>query len=393
MELARIGGTENDGVCRLALTDEEIEARRLLITWADEIGLSVYTDDISNLFFCLEGTETDAPPVVTGSHIDSQPTGGKFDGAFGVVAGFEAIQAIQESGVVPTKPIEIVVWMNEEGSRFSPGMMGSEAFTGRRPMEQILEVKDVNGIRTVEALEKTLAMFPNIKRRSLGFPMTAFIEAHIEQGPILEELGVPVGVVTGIQGSHRFRVRVTGDEGHAGTLPMSDRKDALFSALEMIGAMRQAFDTDQVKFTTGLFQVSPNVPSVVPSNVLFSIDIRHPDGQTLKRLGNAISGLCEENRGPCAVEVMEIATSDSLEFPNEIRACISNSAQELGIENKPILSMAGHDARQLHYHCPTGMIFSPCEEGISHNEAENCEPSDLATVTRVLAVTLAKLAS
>ena len=393
MKLARIGGTENDGVCRLALTDEEIEARRLLITWADEIGLSVYTDDISNLFFCLEGTETDAPPVVTGSHIDSQPTGGKFDGAFGVVAGFEAIQAIQESGVVPTKPIEIVVWMNEEGSRFSPGMMGSEAFTGRRPMEQILEVKDVNGIRTVEALEKTLAMFPNIKRRPLGFPMTAFIEAHIEQGPILEELGVPVGVVTGIQGSRRFRVRVTGDEGHAGTLPMSDRKDALFSALEMIGAMRQAFDTDQVKFTTGLFQVSPNVPSVVPSNVLFSIDIRHPDGQTLKRLGNAISGLCEENRGPCAVEVMEIATSDSLEFPNEIRACISNSAQELGIENKPILSMAGHDARQLHYHCPTGMIFSPCEEGISHNEAENCEPSDLATVTRVLAVTLAKLAS
>ena len=393
MKLARIGGTENDGVCRLALTDEEIEARRLLITWADEIGLSVYTDDISNLFFCLEGTETDAPPVVTGSHIDSQPTGGKFDGAFGVVAGFEAIQAIQESGVVPTKPIEIVVWMNEEGSRFSPGMMGSEAFTGRRPMEQILEVKDVNGIRTVEALEKTLAMFPNIKRRPLGFPMTAFIEAHIEQGPILEELGVPVGVVTGIQGSRRFRVRVTGDEGHAGTLPMSDRKDALFSALEMIGAMRQAFDADQVKFTTGLFQVSPNVPSVVPSNVLFSIDIRHPDGQTLKRLGNAISGLCEENRGPCAVEVMEIATSDSLEFPNEIRACISNSAQELGIENKPILSMAGHDARQLHYHCPTGMIFSPCEEGISHNEAENCEPSDLATVTRVLAVTLAKLAS
>ncbi len=393
MKLARIGGTENDGVCRLALTDEEIEARRLLITWADEIGLSVYTDDISNLFFCLEGTETDAPPVVTGSHIDSQPTGGKFDGAFGVVAGFEAIQAIQESGVVPTKPIEIVVWMNEEGSRFSPGMMGSEAFTGRRPMEQILEVKDVNGIRTVEALEKTLAMFPNIKRRPLGFPMTAFIEAHIEQGPILEELGVPVGVVTGIQGSRRFRVRVTGDEGHAGTLPMSDRKDALFSALEMIGAMRQAFDADQVKFTTGLFQVSPNVPSVVPSNVLFSIDIRHPDGQTLKQLGNAISGLCEENRGPCAVEVMEIATSDSLEFPNEIRACISNSAQELGIENKPILSMAGHDARQLHYHCPTGMIFSPCEEGISHNEAENCEPSDLATVTRVLAVTLAKLAS
>ena len=393
MELARVGATENGGVCRLALTDEEIEARRLLIDWALAIGLSVHTDDIANLFFRLEGTESDAPPVVTGSHIDSQPTGGKFDGAFGVVAGFEAVQAIQECGVVPGRPIEVVAWMNEEGSRFSPGMMGSEAFTRRRPMEQILAVADTDGVRTAEALERTLALFPEIPRRAFGFPMTAFVEAHIEQGPLLEELGVPVGVVTGIQGSRRFRVRVTGDEGHAGTLAMPDRKDALFAALEMVGAMRRAFDTDQVKFTVGLFQVAPNVPSVVPSSVLFSIDLRHPDWQTLSRLGDGVSGLCEENRGPCSVTVTEVATSESLEFPVEMRTCIGESAAELGIANTPILSMAGHDARQLHYHCPTGMIFSPCEEGISHHEAESCNPSDLAAATRVLAATIARLAN
>ena len=392
MELARIGGTANGGVCRLALTEEEIEARRLLIGWANDIGLSVTTDDISNLFFRLEGTESDAPPVLTGSHIDSQPTGGKFDGAFGVVTGFEALEAIKESGITPARPIEVVAWMNEEGSRFSPGMMGSEAFTGRRPLEQILAVEDTDGVRTDEALRTTLAAFPDLERRAFGFPVAAFVEAHIEQGPILEEMGVPVGVVTGIQGSRRFRVTVFGEEGHAGTLPMPDRSDALFSALEMIGAMRRAFGVDQVKFTVGLFQLSPNVPSVVPSKVLFSIDLRHPDWRTLKELGDSIAGLCEENAGACTVEISEIATSESLEFPVEIRTCISEVADELEIPNTPILSMAGHDARQLHYHCPTGMIFSPCEKGISHNETENCDPTDLAAGTRVLAATIARLA-
>lgn len=392
MELGRIGGTQSGGVCRLALTEEEIAARRMLIGWAHDIGLSVHTDEISNLFFRLEGGESDAPPVVTGSHIDSQPTGGRFDGAFGVVAAFEAVEVIRASGFAPTKPIEVVAWMNEEGSRFSPGMMGSEAFTGRRPLEQILAVEDADGVTTADALEGVLTTFPELPRRPLGFPMTAFVEAHIEQGPILEHTGVPVGVVTGIQGSRRFRIRVTGDEGHAGTLPMSDRKDALFAALEIVGAMRRAFDVDQVKFTVGLFRISPNVPSVVPSEALFSIDLRHPDWPTLRELGDSVASLCEGNRGNCLVEAREIATSESLQFPLEIRECIAAAADELGIANTPILSMAGHDARQLHYHCPTGMIFSPCENGISHNEAENCNPSDLAAGTRVLAATVAKLA-
>ena len=392
MELGQIGVTDKGGVCRLALTDEEIRARHLLIAWAREIGLTVYTDEISNLFFRLEGSDRSAAPVVTGSHIDTQPTGGKFDGAFGVVAGFEAVQAIVESGLTPAKPIEIVAWMNEEGSRFSPGMMGSEAFAGRRPLDQILAVTDADGVSTAEALEKMLAAFPDIERRELGFAMAAFLEAHIEQGPVLEEIGIPVGVVTGIQGSRRFRVEVIGEDGHAGTLPMPARKDALFAALDMIGAMRRAFEPDEAKFTVGLFELSPNVPSVVPSRVFFSIDIRHPDWPTLRRLGDDVSTLCKVNSASCPVAVTEIATSESLEFPAEIRDCIAESAEELGIPTTQILSLAGHDARQLHYHCPTGMIFTPCEDGISHNEAESCNPADLAAGTRVLAAALAKLA-
>ena len=394
MQLARIGATDGGGVCRLALSDEEIEARKLLISWASELGLTVFTDYISNLFFRLDGVDANVAPVMTGSHIDTQPKGGKFDGAFGVVAGLEALQAISEAGVSPRCPIETAVWLNGEGSRFSPGMMGSEAFTGLRPLEDILSVKDSSGTTTSKALEKTQAVFSNIPCRSFGFRVASFIEAHIEQGPLLEAKGVPIGVVTGIQGSRRFRIKVSGDESHAGTEPMTNRKDALFAAIDMIQSMRRAFveTQEQLKFTTGLFEILPNVPSVVPSNVYFSIDIRHPDSPVLMRLGNGIPILCEENKGQCAVEINEIATSESLEFPHDIRDCISKSANLLGIAHMPIFSLAGHDARQLHYHCPTGMIFVPCHKGISHNEAESCKSTDLASGTRVLAATLAKLA-
>jgi N-carbamoyl-L-amino-acid hydrolase len=395
MKLAELGGTENGGVSRLALSDEEIEARRLLIAWADEIGLSVFTDKISNLFFRLEGSDPNAEPVLTGSHIDTQPKGGKFDGAFGVVAGIESLQAIKESGCVLTRSIEVVAWLNEEGSRFSPGMMGSEAFTGRRSMADILKVEDEGGTTTLEALERTQEAFKDIERRQLGFPVASYIEAHIEQGPILEKIGKPVGVVTGIQGSRRFRVYVNGAAAHAGTEPMSERKDALMAALDMIGAMRTQFadDTDHTMFTVGRLETSPNVPSVVPAETFFTIDIRHPEWTILKQQGDSVERLCQEYRGPCAVEVNEIMTSESLEFPKEVRSCISESAKVLGIDHEAILSKAGHDARQMHYHCPTGMIFSPCKDGLSHNEAESCEPSDLAAGTRVLAVSIAKLAT
>ena len=394
MELAQIGATEKGGVHRFALSAEELEARHLLIRWARDMGLSVFTDDISNLFFRLEGSDPDAAPVLTGSHIDTQPSGGKFDGAYGVVAGLEAIQAITTSGHIPNRPIEVVAWLNEEGSRFSPGMMGSEAFTGRRPMEEILAVKDADGISTKEALVETQAEFADIARRPLGLNIASYVEAHIEQGPILESEGISVGVVTGIQGSRRFRVHVTGDEAHAGTKPMHNRRDALFVANDIIQALRHEFsrDNELLKFTIGLFEVLPNAPSVVPSSAFFSIDLRHPDWKVLTLLGNNIADVCEAFRGNCDVSVKELATSEALVFPQTMTDTISRVASDLAIKHTPILSLAGHDARQLHYHCPSAMIFTPCHKGISHNEAESCEPGDLAQGTRVLAATLMRLA-
>ena len=395
MRLARIGESESGGVSRLALSNEETCARHLLIQWGAELGLTIYTDDISNLFFRLDGADPQAPPVMSGSHIDTQPNGGKFDGAFGVVAALEVLQAIRESGHATFRSVEAVVWLNEEGSRFAPGMMGSDVFTGRRNLADCLPVRDAEGISVAAALEKTQKSFRSVPRRPFGFPVSSFIEAHIEQGPRLEAANLSVGVVTGIQGSRRFRVRVTGEQAHAGTAAMVSRKDALFSATSMIQAMRRKLLAGQLdlKFTVGLFEIYPNAPSVVPSSAYFSVDVRHPDDAVLEDAGNLVRELCESNRGSCTVEVDEIAVSRSLEFPQEMQQCIRSCAELLGIPSMPIYSLAGHDARQLHYHCSTGMIFTPCHAGISHSDKESCLAGDLALATRVLAASVSNLAN
>ena len=395
MYLGQIGATNTGGVTRLALSDTEFSARHELIAWALQLKLDVYIDEISNLFFRLEGEDDQLAPVLTGSHIDTQPNGGKFDGAFGVVAALEALHAIKESGQPIRRSVEAVIWLNEEGSRFSPGMMGSEVFTGIRDLADVQEVKDSDGITVKEELERTLSEFSWLRKRPIGFQASSFIEAHIEQGPWLESAEIPVGVVLGIQGSRRYRVRVTGSQSHAGTEPMKQRKDALFSALDMIQAMRNELvgEDEQMKFTTGLFEILPNAPSVVPSSAYFSIDIRHPDSETLEQRGDRVFAICEANRGPCKVEVKQIAASASLEFPDDMKFCIREAANILQIPSMPIYSLAGHDARQLHYHCPTGMIFVPCHKGISHSDEENCNSSDLYLGTRVLAASLVSLAA
>ncbi len=395
MDLAEIGATARGGVCRLALTETDIEARQLLIGWARDLGLAVFTDEISNLFFRLEGRDRNAPPVMTGSHIDSQPTGGKFDGAYGVLAGFEAVQSLQAAGITPEVPVEIVVWLNEEGSRFSPGMMGSEAFTGRRPVDEILAVTDAEGVSTETALAAVRARFAGLPELPLQRPVSAYVEAHIEQGPVLEERGYPVGAVTGMQGSRRFRVRLTGAEAHAGTEPMATRRDALFAANDVIRSLRDHFAgfDDRMKFTVGLFEVAPNVPSVVPASVLFSIDLRHPDQSVLTAAGDAIADLCQRHARLCSAEVRELANAESLVFPDWLVDLVSEAAAELSIPCLRLLSLAGHDARQLHYHCPSVMLFVPCHKGISHNEAESCTPGDLANGARVLANVLARLSA
>lgn len=393
MDLARFGATGRGGIDRQALSATEIEARGALVRRARSLGLTPYTDAIGNLFLRMEGRNSGSAPVVTGSHIDSQPTGGKFDGAFGVLAGLEAVEAFLKIGWQPRRPVEIVAWTNEEGSRFAPGMMGSTAYAGLRAVEEILAVRDAEGTSVKEALEAVFAADDNIEHRELGRPCAAFLEAHIEQGPRLEATDNQVGAVLGMQGTRRFRVRVTGEEAHAGTTPESERRDALVVAAGLIGALREFMhDPDDItRFTVGLFRVNPNAPSVVPAEVYFSIDLRHPEADVLADLGDRIDGVCHENRGPCDVEVEEISRAEPVHFPDHIPRLVSEVAESLDIPHMQMFSAAGHDARQLHYFCPTGMLFVPCEKGISHNESENVKSGDLAAGARVLAGCLAAM--
>jgi N-carbamoyl-L-amino-acid hydrolase len=394
MALARHGATPAGGVNRQALSAEEIAARRTLVEWARPLGLAPATDAAGNLFLRMAARDARAAPVLSGSHLDSQPTGGKFDGVYGVLAALEAVEAMRDAGVVPARPIEIVAWMNEEGSRFAPGMMGSAAFAGAAPLADILPVRDAEGVSVAEGLAGMRAVFPDVEEIPLRRPVAAYVEAHIEQGPVLEREGYSVGVVTGIQGKRTFRVTVHGEEAHAGTSLRRDRKDALLAATATIQALATAMHDaeDVVKFTVGRLTVRPNAPSVVAAEVVFSIDLRHPDSATLRSLGDRVPAICEAHAGRCRVEVIELVTAMSLEFPEDVRAAIRGSATALGIRTMDLLSAAGHDARYLHEICPSGMIFVPCRDGISHNEAESATPEDLRDGARVLAETLVTLA-
>jgi N-carbamoyl-L-amino-acid hydrolase len=387
MAFANFGALPNGGVNRQALSGEEIAARSALVQWGRSIGLQASVDPAANLFLRYPGRDPALPPVLVGSHIDSQPTGGKFDGAVGVLAALEAIQAIIARGREPLRSIEVVSWMNEEGSRFAPGMMGSATFSGARKLDEILPIADKAGVTVAAELKKVLAAEAHLQKRPLGFKPAAYLEAHIEQGPILQIEKKTIAVVTGIQGKRTFRVSVNGEENHAGTSPRSSRRDALMAAVNIVRALQEALEDreDVVRFTIGMFTVSPNAPSVVPGRVVFSIDLRHADTQTLVKLGDAIPQICRSAALRCSVSVTQLLHDPPLEFPIAIRRKLETVADSLGIPYMNLPSGAGHDARYLHYVCPTAMIFIPCKDGISHNEEESAEKDDVTAAARVLA--------
>lgn len=393
--MALHGGLPTGGVDRQALSPEEFAAWRELIDWARALGLTAFTDVAGNLFLRHEGAGTDLAPVLTGSHLDSQPTGGKFDGVFGVLAGLEAVQAIIESGTQLLRPIEIVAWMNEEGSRFAPGMMGSAAYTRAESLDRFLPLRDRHGTSVAEGLAALRRAFSDLPLRELGRPMAAYVEAHIEQGPILEREGITIGVVTGIQGKRTFRISVRGEEAHAGTSSRRERKDALMAAVRIIHALTEVMHdvADTVKFTVGKFDVLPNAPSVVPASVVFSIDLRHVDSARLIALGDRVSAICAEHAEPCTVDVLELTSALSLTFPDAMTRLVRESARLEGIAAMDIFSAAGHDARYLHGFCPTAMIFVPCKDGVSHNPMESAKAADLAAGARVLVRALVELAN
>jgi N-carbamoyl-L-amino-acid hydrolase len=394
MELARFGARSDGGVDRPTLSSAEAGARAQLIAWGRAIGLKPFTDSVANLFLRHEGRDPALSPVVAGSHIDSQPTGGKFDGVFGVLAALEVIEAMVARGEKPLRAIEIVAWTNEEGSRFAPGMTGSDVFTGSKALEHVLPICDADGITIAEAVKAILAGDRDVPRRPFGFPIAAYVEPHIEQAAVLEKAGVPVGIVTGIQGTRRYRVRVTGEAAHAGTALRADRRDALMATVRMIQAMDEAaMQPADTLLTVGLFQVTPNAPSVVPAEVLFSIDLRHPDNAVVDRIDGDIQRIVETHKGACVVELKQIQHSPSLNFSSTVRNAITAAAAARGISVMDVYSAAGHDARQLHYVCPAGMIFVPCRGGVSHNPAEWAEPEHLTAGAQVLADVIWDLAN
>lgn len=392
--LAQIGAYSPTGVDRQALTPGDAQGQTLLVKWAEELGMTAYTDAIGNLFLRLAGTDPDAAPVMAGSHIDTQPTGGKFDGAYGVLAAFEAAQAIAQSGQPHRHPIEVVAWMNEEGSRFAPGMSGSSVYAGARTLEETLAVTDAAGVSIAEALAQVRTLMPALPERPLGSPIAAYIEPHIEQGTLLEAAGLSVGVVTSMQGKLTFRVTVQGEAAHAGTVPLSQRKDALLAALRCVLALNTEFhdETDVLRLTVGRFDVTPSAPSVVPSNVVFSIDIRHPDSAHLEALGERVQGLCEENAAPCDVSVTRLSGAPTLDFHPTIRSQLHKAATHLGIEVMELASTAGHDSRYVSDLCPTGMLFIQCRDGQTHNDLEHAEPKHMGDGARILAHALFELA-
>jgi N-carbamoyl-L-amino-acid hydrolase len=394
MEMARIGAIPNNGVNRAALSDEDIAARNVLLGWAKARNFEIGVDAIGNLFVRRPGCDPDAAPVMTGSHMDSQPRGGRFDGIFGVLAGLEALEAIDAAGVTTARPIELVAWTNEEGGRFQPCTMGSSVYTGARKLEDFLEVRDNAGTVLRDALAKTLAATPQARERPLNAPAAAYIEAHIEQGPLLEREGKSIGIVTGIQGLRWFNVEVFGKTDHAGTTPLALRRDAMRDAIAIINAIADlARDpTDTVRFTVGRMLVTPNSPNSVASHVLFSVDLRHPDPATIDRLGRSVEPLAKAAAAQCEVKVTPTLHDDPCVFDRGVVDAIERAAGELALPHMRLPSGASHDAMYMSRVCPTGMIFVPCEKGVSHNEAENAQPADLAAGARVLAAALLELA-
>ncbi|HET7597325.1 MAG TPA: M20 family metallo-hydrolase [Burkholderiales bacterium] len=395
MEMAGIGAIPGNGVNRAAFSAEDIAARRKLLGWARARNFAVAMDAIGNLFIRRDGTDAQATPVMTGSHMDSQPRGGRFDGMYGVLAGLEALEAMAAAGVTTRRPVELAVWSNEEGGRFAPCTMGSAVYTGARTLADFLAATDNEGIALGDALAATLGAFPELARRELKAPAAAYIEAHIEQGPILEQEGKTIGVVTGIQGLRWFNVEVFGESAHAGTTPLAGRRDALREAIAAIGALEAlARDaTDTVRFTVGRLLVTPNSPNSVASHVLFSVDLRHPDLQTIARLGAAVEPTVRGAVSRCSVKITPTLHDDPCAFDPQVVSCVEAAAQSLNLPYRRMPSGASHDAMYMARICPTGMVFVPCEKGVSHNESENANPGDLAAGARVLAAALIELAN
>ena len=385
MDMARIGATDKGGVCRLALSDLDREGRDLFVEWCEAAGCAVTVDRIGNIFARREGRDSSLPPILTGSHLDTQPTGGKFDGAYGVLAGLEVIRALNDHGVATDAAVEVCVWTNEEGSRFAPTMMGSGVFAGVLDLDEIYRKVDEDGKKLGDELTRigyAGAVQPG--RRDIR----TYFEAHIEQGPMLEAGNKTVGVVTGAQGLRWHDVVIAGQESHAGTTPMPRRKDALAAAAALVLEIERIGHSyaPGACATCGGFRVHPGSRNTIPGRVRVQSDMRHPDDAALESMDAEVRAACRKiaDERCVTIEITEIMRDAATQFDEACVKSVREAARGSGYSHCDIVSGAAHDAIHLAKVAPSGMIFIPCKDGISHNEAESATKEDCEAGCQVL---------
>ncbi|CAB3634592.1 Zn-dependent hydrolase [Achromobacter marplatensis] len=388
MDLARIGGTEKGGVCRLALTDLDRQGRDLFVNWAMDAGCEVRVDAIGNIFARRPGRDNRLPVVMTGSHIDTQPTGGKFDGNYGVLAGLEVLRTLNDAGVQTEAPLELAVWTNEEGSRFVPVMMGSGVYAGAFTLEHALSQQDRDGVSVRQALSDIRydgdAAVPPAQPDGVG----AYFEAHIEQGPVLEAADTVIGVVTAALGQRWYDVVLTGVEAHAGPTPMPLRRDALLAASDLVLAVNEIAlaHAPDARGTVGWMDVFPNSRNVIPGRVRMTVDLRAADDATLSAMDAALRAAVDAAaaaRG-VAAQVEQVVYFAPQPFASALVDSVREGAKSLSLSAMDVVSGAGHDAVYLARVAPAAMIFVPCKDGISHNEIEDARPEHLEAGCNVL---------
>ena len=384
MEMAKIGATEKGGVRRLALTDVDREGRDLFVKWCEDAGCTVSVDAMGNIFARRAGRDGTLAPVMAGSHLDSQPTGGKFDGAYGVLAALEVVHALNDAGYETTAPIVVVAWTNEEGSRFAPAMIGSGTFAGVFELDYAHQRADPDGLTLGAELERIGYNGDGCGERPVG----AYFEAHIEQGPILEAEEKTIGVVTGAQAQRWYEITLTGQDSHAGPTPMEVRHDALVGAAAVVQAVNGIGHEFQpgACATVGMLDVSPNSRNVIPGQVFLTVDLRHPDDQHLAAMDKALRSATDEAAADAGLGVAfeQIWQCAAIPFDAACVDAVRAAAEASSFSHRDIGSGAGHDAIYMAGVAPSAMIFVPCEDGISHNEIENATPEDLAAGCQVL---------
>jgi N-carbamoyl-L-amino-acid hydrolase len=392
-ETARIGGTAKGGICRLALSEEDRRVRDWLVGAVREAGLDVGIDDMGTIYAVRPGRDMSKPPVAFGSHLDTQPTGGKFDGVLGVLAGLEVMRTLNDAGIETELPLCLVNWTNEEGARFAPGMIASGVFSGEIDKAWALDRTDRDGIRFGDALEAIGYLGGECagERR-----FSAMVELHIEQGPILEEAGQMIGVVTAAKGMIWSDGRVSGRESHAGSTPMALRRDALCAFAELaLGVERIARGEgpDGVA-TIGVAEILPASRNTIPGEVRFTLEMRHPNLAALERMDAAADALASGIAEARGVEIVidRIWRKNPVAFDFAVAAAVRTAAQGLGYSCRDMTSGAGHDACFTASVVPTAMVFVPSQGGISHNEAEHTGPADCAAGANVLLHTVLALA-